>query len=62
MLQDMRNGRYRLSIKNENALNDELENQENLNSHLKEIMLQTRDDFPPYNYEIRKILLTLETE
>ncbi|XP_016844861.1 coiled-coil domain-containing protein 40-like isoform X2 [Nasonia vitripennis] len=61
MLQDMKNGRYKPVIKNEMALNEEWQNQQDVNNHLKIIMQQTEHDFPLLKNHIRKILLTLQT-
>lgn len=61
MLQDVKNGRYKSVIKNEMTLNEEWNNQQDLNNHLKTIMQQTEHDFPLLKNQIRKILLTLQT-
>lgn len=61
MLQDLKNGRYKLFIKNEMALNEEWENQQHMNNNLMEIMQQTEHDFPLLKNQVRKILLTLQT-
>ncbi|XP_058799375.1 coiled-coil domain-containing protein 40 [Phymastichus coffea] len=61
MLRDLKNGCYKLLIKNEIAVNDEWQKQQEINGSLQQIMKQTEHDFPLLKNEIRKILLTLET-
>lgn len=61
MLRDLKNGRYKLQLKNEMAVTEEWQNQEDLNNNLKEIMAQTEHDFPLLKTEIKKIKLSLET-
>lgn len=61
MLRDLKTGRYRLLIKNEVAVNEEWQKQQDTNGYLKQIMEQTEHDFPLLKNEIRKILLTLDT-
>ena len=60
MLRDLKNGRYKLLIKNEVALNEEWQNQQDINNYLKEIMQQTQHDFPLLKNQVQKILLTLQ--
>ncbi|XP_011497396.1 PREDICTED: coiled-coil domain-containing protein 40 isoform X2 [Ceratosolen solmsi marchali] len=61
MLRDLKNGQYKLLIKNETLLNEEWQNQQSLNNQLKDIMQQTEHDFPLLQNETRKILLTLQS-
>ncbi|XP_012273583.1 coiled-coil domain-containing protein 40 [Orussus abietinus] len=61
MLQDVKDGRYRMLFKSEGALNEELEKQRIMNADLTEIMEQTQKDFPLLKNSIRPILLTLQT-
>ena len=59
LLQDVKNGRYKMFFKSEASLNEAMQNQQVLNAELKEIMNQTNHDFPLLKNNIRKILLTL---
>lgn len=61
MLQDVKNGKYKMVFKSEFALCEEIKNQRILNDNLKDIMIQTNHDFPLLKQYIRKILLTLES-
>lgn len=60
MIQDVKNGKYKMVFKSEFALCEEIKNQQILNTKLKDIMIQTNHDFPLLQQHIRKILLTLE--
>jgi hypothetical protein len=60
MLRDLKNGQYKLLIKNKTLLDDAWTRQNDLNNNLKDIMQQTEHDFPLLQHEIRKILLTLQ--
>ncbi|EFN87547.1 Coiled-coil domain-containing protein 40 [Harpegnathos saltator] len=60
MLQDIKNGRYKMLFKSETALNEEFQNEQILHDYLKHIMERTSQDFPLLKNNIKKILLTLE--
>lgn len=60
LLQDIKNHRYKFLHKNETSLNEDLNNARDFHRYMKEIMEQTRQDFPLFTNNIRKILLTLQ--
>lgn len=61
MLQKVREGKYKMLVKSETTLNDELEKQRSLKQNLTEIMEQTNQDFPHLNDDVRRIQLTLQS-
>lgn len=60
MLQDIKNGRYKMLFKSETSLNEEFQNEQILRDYLKYVMERTNQDFPLLKNNIQKILLTLE--
>ncbi|XP_011298593.1 coiled-coil domain-containing protein 40 [Fopius arisanus] len=60
MLQNVRDGKYKMLFKSETTLNDELEKQRTMNVQLSEIMEETNRDFPHLKEDIRKIILTVQ--
>lgn len=61
MLQDVKEGRYKMLFKSEMSLNDELQKQRTISLNLKEVMEEARRDFPLLKDSIRKIILGMET-
>ena len=61
MMQDVKDGRYKMLFKSEMSLNDELHKQRAISADLKDVMEETRRDFPLLKDSIRKIILGMET-
>lgn len=60
MLQDVKDRRYKMLFKSELSLNDELQKQRAMSVDLKEVMEETRRDFPLLKDSIQKIILGME--